>query len=493
MKVKVSYSPTVSEVNEVDLVLDTTKEEWVIGRAPDSDVILDSPDVSRLHGKFLLKGGSYYFFDLGSRNGSIVNGEQAEEDQPYILKDGDIIQIGDYVLIVEAVNLLSEQLPETISRTIDPSLFSSLQMTENVNRSNITNLITEEVSHNSAGELSQTTGELETSEMVNTAQPEISESSKVTFTQPDDIMSVFEAIITSDDIIQPPERGSEVAEEISIDVDEIEALEAINNELLVFEIALAEEANFGRSGDMFSQESDEESTVVEIISAEATDLGTSETVSQSQVLIRNDTIKAQPEVVEVFSNQYIDFSSPGTEEVSVNINDIDLSSFPTNVSEIFESTNIHVETAEETLFDEIAEVANVSDHSQTLTQRKIVLIAHESKKSELAEFVAQYEEFFSHSFTITWPSISEVLHQQKGITISQQISAATSGGYLTIASLVCSGDILAVIFLRDFLQTQAGQVNEEALLRLCNINQVLLATNVPTAEAIVHYIKHIAQ
>ncbi len=494
MKVKVSYSPTVSEVNEVDLVLDTTRKEWVIGRAPDSDVILDSPDVSRLHGKFLLKGGSYYFYDLGSRNGSIVNGEQAEEDQPYILKDGDTIQIGDYVLIVEAVNLLSEQLPETMSRTIDPSLFSKTQTTENVNSSDITNPITKEVSHDSAEEFSQTTGELETSEIINTAYPEISESSKVTSTELDDIMSVFEAITTSDDIIQPPDMVSEVAEEISIDVDEIEALEAINNELMVFETALAAESTFGQQRDMFSRASEEESTAVEAISSGATDLSTCETVSQfSQVLIRNDTIKAQPEVVEVFSNQYIDFSSAGTEGVSANINDIAVSSFSTNASKVFESTNIHVEITEETLFHEIAEVANVSDHPQALTQRKIVLIAHETKKSELAEFVAQHEEFFSHSFTITWPSISEVLHQQTGITLSQQISAATSGGYLTIASLVCSGEVLAVIFLRDFLQTQAGQVNEEALLRLCNINQVLLATNVPTAEAIVHYIKHIGQ
>jgi len=57
--------------------------------------------------------------------------------------------------------------------------------------------------------------------------------------------------------------------------------------------------------------------------------------------------------------------------------------------------------------------------------------------------------------------------------------------------LVGAGDILAVIFLRDSLVTQPGQANEEALLRLCNVNQVLLATNVPTAEAVVHYIKDV--
>ncbi|ODG98717.1 hypothetical protein A4S05_07860 [Nostoc sp. KVJ20] len=122
-------------------------------------------------------------------------------------------------------------------------------------------------------------------------------------------------------------------------------------------------------------------------------------------------------------------------------------------------------------------------------ERNIVLIAHESKKLELAEFVSQHQEFFSESFTIAWPSVSEVLHQQAGITISQQTPAPTSGGYQTIASLVGAGEILAVIFLRDLLQPQSGQANEEALLRLCTINQVLLATNLPTAEAIVHYLK----
>lgn len=126
-----------------------------------------------------------------------------------------------------------------------------------------------------------------------------------------------------------------------------------------------------------------------------------------------------------------------------------------------------------------------------IIERNIVLIAHESKKSELAEFVSQHQEFFSQSFTITWPSVGEVLHQQAGITISQQTPAPISGGYQTIASLVGAGEILAVIFLRDLLQPQPGQANEEALLRLCTINQVLLATNLPTAEAIVHYLKHI--
>ena len=70
-----------------------------------------------------------------------------------------------------------------------------------------------------------------------------------------------------------------------------------------------------------------------------------------------------------------------------------------------------------------------------------------------------------------------------------QAAVLPVGGYQSVASLVETGEILAVIFLRNFMVTQPGQSNEETLLRLCNINQVLLATNVPTAEAIMHYIK----
>ena len=124
MKVKVSYSPNLSEVNEVDLTTETpTRGEWLIGRSPDSDLVLDSPDISRVHAKFFVKAGNYYFSDLGSRNGSIFNGKQAEKDRPYSLSDGDIIRIADYVLILEAVAPAYEQ-PETVFRIIDPSLFS---------------------------------------------------------------------------------------------------------------------------------------------------------------------------------------------------------------------------------------------------------------------------------------------------------------------------------------------------------------------------------
>ena len=63
-----------------------------IGRASDNDVIVDDPMVSRHHCQLKLQHGAYSFADLGSRNGSRVNGQPVSE---IALGPGDRIEIGD--------------------------------------------------------------------------------------------------------------------------------------------------------------------------------------------------------------------------------------------------------------------------------------------------------------------------------------------------------------------------------------------------------------
>jgi hypothetical protein len=62
-----------------------------IGRASDNDVIIDDAQVSRHHCQLKLQHGAYSFADLGSRNGSWVNGEPVNE---VALGPGDVIRIG---------------------------------------------------------------------------------------------------------------------------------------------------------------------------------------------------------------------------------------------------------------------------------------------------------------------------------------------------------------------------------------------------------------
>jgi FHA domain-containing protein len=66
-----------------------------IGRAPDNDVVVGDPATSGHHGRIEVRAGSFWISDLGSTNGTLVNGESVIEKQ---LSDGDMIAIGQSTL-----------------------------------------------------------------------------------------------------------------------------------------------------------------------------------------------------------------------------------------------------------------------------------------------------------------------------------------------------------------------------------------------------------
>jgi len=77
--------------------LESVKERIVIGRSADCDVRIDSADVSRLHAAITLKGGRFFLEDLGSSNGTQVNGHRVKNAE---LRNGDILGVGAYSLHV---------------------------------------------------------------------------------------------------------------------------------------------------------------------------------------------------------------------------------------------------------------------------------------------------------------------------------------------------------------------------------------------------------
>jgi two-component system, cell cycle response regulator len=72
------------------------QESVMLGRSQDADLKLGEEGVSRLHARFAMDSGSVSVVDLGSRNGTFVNGERISE--PHGLLDGDQIAIGNVVL-----------------------------------------------------------------------------------------------------------------------------------------------------------------------------------------------------------------------------------------------------------------------------------------------------------------------------------------------------------------------------------------------------------
>ena len=51
------------------------QREWAIGRNPSCELVLSSPEVSRVHGKIYYGDDCYHFMDVGSTSGSLLNGE----------------------------------------------------------------------------------------------------------------------------------------------------------------------------------------------------------------------------------------------------------------------------------------------------------------------------------------------------------------------------------------------------------------------------------
>jgi len=67
------------------------EKEYVIGRDPASDIVIDSKDVSRRHAKVEKVGTEYVLCDLGSSNGVFINNLKMPRS---VLMNGDLIQIG---------------------------------------------------------------------------------------------------------------------------------------------------------------------------------------------------------------------------------------------------------------------------------------------------------------------------------------------------------------------------------------------------------------
>jgi pSer/pThr/pTyr-binding forkhead associated (FHA) protein len=67
-----------------------------IGRGRQADVVLSDPNVSRQHAEIRPRGGSWVLSDLGSTNGSQLNGRRVDGSE--VLRSGDEIELGASVL-----------------------------------------------------------------------------------------------------------------------------------------------------------------------------------------------------------------------------------------------------------------------------------------------------------------------------------------------------------------------------------------------------------
>ena len=117
----------------------------------------------------------------------------------------------------------------------------------------------------------------------------------------------------------------------------------------------------------------------------------------------------------------------------------------------------------------------------------VVLMADEAKRSDLVDFVLKNQSNFSNCAIATQPPLNQLLEKETAIAADKILDAQyLVWGDASIGSLIVSGNILAILYLRDPLALMPNQQEFEALLRLCDANQVPFATNFATADAIMN-------
>ncbi|MDZ4278202.1 MAG: winged helix-turn-helix domain-containing protein [Dehalococcoidia bacterium] len=87
-----AYLVLITESGQRD-VHPVTGAEMTLGRAAESDLVLTNPGVSRRHARLTWDGESFLVEDLGSKNGTWLNGEPLSKQTP--LKDGDELELAD--------------------------------------------------------------------------------------------------------------------------------------------------------------------------------------------------------------------------------------------------------------------------------------------------------------------------------------------------------------------------------------------------------------
>jgi methylglyoxal synthase len=114
---------------------------------------------------------------------------------------------------------------------------------------------------------------------------------------------------------------------------------------------------------------------------------------------------------------------------------------------------------------------------------RIALIAHDAKKPVLARVLEPFVARLRMCELIATSGTGTLLQQRLGIDI-RLVRSGPEGGDVEIAALAAQGRLSAVLFLRDPLTAQAHEPDIAALMRVCDVHAVALATNESTASAI---------
>lgn len=115
----------------------------------------------------------------------------------------------------------------------------------------------------------------------------------------------------------------------------------------------------------------------------------------------------------------------------------------------------------------------------------IALIAHDAKKELMVQFCIAYSGILSQHNLCATGTTGKLIAEATGLRIFRFL-AGEQGGAQQIASRISYNEIDLLLLLRDPLTMKPGEPDEANLIRLCDVHSIPVATNIATAEALIH-------
>lgn len=118
----------------------------------------------------------------------------------------------------------------------------------------------------------------------------------------------------------------------------------------------------------------------------------------------------------------------------------------------------------------------------------IALIAHDHKKDDLVAFTVAYKSIFAEHQLFATGTTGLRIMEATGLTI-ERFKSGPLGGDQEIGSMIAKNQMDIIFFFRDPLTAQPHEPDVTALVRLCDVYSIPLATNMGTAEMLIRGLK----
>lgn len=115
----------------------------------------------------------------------------------------------------------------------------------------------------------------------------------------------------------------------------------------------------------------------------------------------------------------------------------------------------------------------------------IALIAHDTKKELMVQFCIAYCGVLSKHNLCATGTTGKMVAEATGLNVQRYLSGS-QGGDQQIAARISCNEIDLFLFFRDPISVKPHEPNDMNLLRLCDVHNIPVATNIATAEALIH-------